>query len=81
MKTVFRTFHTAWKFFKYRVFKSDPYLDTFHAVFELASLFLTKDMVPYGLKFYVIYKFLWADCNASYVDENYRHISIRIHII
>ena len=43
------------------------------STFELASLFSTKDKVPYGLKTYVIYKFLCAGCNASYVGETYRH--------
>ena len=33
--------------------------------FKLASLFSTKDKVPYGLKSYVVYKFLCAGCNDS----------------
>ena len=41
------------------------------STFKLASLFSTKDKVPYGLKFYVIYKFLCAGCNASYVGETF----------
>ena len=45
----------------------------------LASLFSAKDKVPYGLKSYVVYKFLCAGCNASYVGETYRHISTRTH--
>ena len=49
------------------------------STFKLASLFSTKDKVPYGLKSYVIYKFLCAGCNASYVGETYRHISTRTH--
>ena len=49
------------------------------STFKLASLFSTKDKVPYGLKSYVIYKFLCAGCNASYVGEIYRHISARPH--
>ena len=49
------------------------------STFKLASLFSTKDKVPYGLKSYVVYKFLCADCNASYVGETYRHISTRAH--
>ena len=49
------------------------------STFKLASLFSTKDKVPYGLKSYVVYKFLCAGCNASYVGETYRHISIRTH--
>ena len=49
------------------------------STFKLASLFSTKDKVPYGLKSYVIYKLLCAGCNASYVGEAYRHISTRTH--
>ena len=49
------------------------------STFKLASLFSTKDKVPYGLKSYVVYKFLCAVCNASYVGETYRHISTRTH--
>ena len=33
--------------------------------FKLASLFSTKDKVSYGLKSYVVYKFLCAGCNDS----------------
>ena len=43
------------------------------------SLFSTKDKVPYGVKSYVVYKFLCTGCNASYVGETYRHISTRTH--
>ena len=49
------------------------------STFKLASLFSTKDKVSYGLKSYIVYKFLCAGCNASYVSETYRHISTRIH--
>ena len=46
---------------------------------KLTSLFSTKCKVTYGLKSYVICKFLCAGCTSSYVDEIYRHISIRTH--
>ena len=36
----------------------------------------TKDKVPYGL---IVYKYLCAGCNTSYVGETYRHISTRTH--
>ena len=49
------------------------------STFKLASFFATKDKVPYGLKSHIIYKFLCADCNASYVGETYGHISTRTH--
>ena len=47
------------------------------SAFKLASLFSSKAKVLHGLKSYVIYKFLCADCNASYVGLTYRHISTR----
>ena len=49
------------------------------STFKLASLFSTKDKVPYGLKSYLIYKFLCAASNVSYEGETYRHISARTH--
>ena len=49
------------------------------STFKLASLFSAKDKVPYGLKPYVIYKFLSIGGNASYLGESYRHISTRTH--
>ena len=45
--------------------------------FKLSSLFSTKYKVPYELKSYVVYKFICASCNASYVGETCRHISTR----
>ena len=45
--------------------------------FKLASLFSTKDKVPYGLKSYVVYKFLCAGCNDSCLGKTNRHISTR----
>ena len=47
------------------------------STFKLACLFSNKAKLPHGLKSYVIYKFLCAGCNASYVGETYRHISTR----
>ena len=38
-------------------------------VFNTFKLASTKDKVRFGLKSYVIYKFLCAGCNTSYVDE------------
>ena len=49
------------------------------STFKLASLFSTKNMVPYGVKSYVVYKFLCVGCNASYVGETYRDISTLTH--
>ena len=47
------------------------------STFKLASLFSTKDKVPYGLKSYVVYKFLCAGCNDSCLGKTNRHISTR----
>ena len=52
---------------------------SFSAHLNWHLLFSTKGKVPYGLKSYVIYNFLCAGCNASYVGEIYRHISTRTH--
>ena len=49
------------------------------STFKLASLFSTKDKVPYGLKSYVVYKFLCAGCNDSCLGKTNRHISTRNH--
>ena len=49
------------------------------STFKLACLFSTKSKGPYGLKSCVVYKFLCAGCNSSYVGETYRHISTRAH--
>ena len=47
--------------------------------FKLTSVFSTKDKVSHRLSLYEIYKFLCSNCNASYIEETYRHISARIH--
>ena len=47
------------------------------STFKLASLFSTKDKVPYGLKSYVVYKFLCVGCNDSCLGKTNRHISTR----
>ena len=51
-----------------------------YSTFKLPSLFSTKDKDLYGLKSYVVYKFLSAGCNASYVGKTYRQISTRTHV-
>ena len=57
--------------------KEDTNIKIVYSTFKLASLFSAKDKFPYGLKSYVIYKFLCAGYNASYVGKTYRHISAR----
>jgi hypothetical protein len=41
-------------------------------------MFSTKDVIPLGLKSFVIYKFMCASCNACYIGETSRHLSTRI---
>ena len=59
--------------------KEDTNIKIVSSTFKLVSPFSTKDKFPYGLKSRVVYKFLCAGCNASYVGETYRHISTRTH--
>ena len=64
-------------FMQYAFCKEGINLKIVFSTFKLASLFSTKDKVPYGLKSYVVYKFRCTGCNTSYVGETYRHISTR----
>ena len=45
---------------------------------KLASFFSTKDKIPENLRSNVVYKFVCAGCNASYVGETQRHLTTRI---
>ena len=47
--------------------------------FKIASCFNLKDRPKISLKANVIYKFTCASCNASYVGETSRHLSVRIN--
>ena len=46
-------------------------------------MFSVKDPVPFDLRSRVVYKFLCAGCNASYIGETSRHLSTRVreHLI
>ena len=59
--------------------KEDTNIKIVFSIFKLVSLFSTKGKVLCGIKSYVVYKFVCAGCNASYVDDTYRHISTRTH--
>ena len=59
--------------------KEDANIKIIFSTFKVASLFWTKDKVPYGLKSYVIYKPYYAVVISRYVDETYRHIYTRTH--
>ena len=73
-----------WKKLTKKFCKEGTNVEFIFSTFKLASLFTTKDSilkvqlkVLYGLKSYLVYKFLCADCNTSYVSETYIHISTR----
>ena len=37
-----------------------------------------KDKVPFDLRFYVVYKFVFDSCKADYIGRTKRHLSTRI---
>ena len=41
-------------------------------------MFGVKDPIPRGLRTCVVYKFLYAGCNACYVGETSRHLSTHV---
>ena len=41
-------------------------------------MFSVKDPVPLELRWRVVYKFLFAGCNACYIGETSRHLSTRV---
>ena len=59
-------------------YNEDTNIKIVFSTFKFASLFSTKVKVSYGLKSYVIYKFLCVCCKASYVGETCRHRNISI---
>ena len=46
---------------------------------KISSFLSTKDGVPSVLKSYVVYKFICANCQVSYVGETCRHLHVRIN--
>ena len=46
--------------------------------FKISSLFSMKDRVPFDLRFYVAYKFVYGSCKADYIGRMKRHLSTRI---
>ena len=46
---------------------------------KISSFFSSKDKLPGALKSFVVYKFICANCNASYVGETCRHLDERIN--
>ena len=51
--------------------------------FKIGDMFGVKDPIPRGLRTCVVYKFLFASCNACHVGETPRHLSTRVreHLI
>ena len=45
---------------------------------KIGSMFSTKDKIRSFLKSMVVYKFVYASCNACYVGETARHLPTRI---
>ena len=58
--------------------KEDTDIKLVFTAFKLARMFSTKDPVPKNLLSSVIYKFVCAGCESSYIGQTGRHISTRI---
>ena len=41
-------------------------------------MFGVKDPIPYGLRTFVVYNFLWAGGTACYAGETFQHLSTRV---
>ena len=46
--------------------------------FKIRNMFSMKDPVPFKLRSRVVYQFTCAGCNACFVGETFRQISMRI---
>ena len=46
--------------------------------FKISSLFSMKDIVPFDLRSYVVYKFVCGSCKADYIGSTKQHLSTRI---
>ena len=53
-------------------------ISTCFSLFKIGSLFSVKDSVPSGQKSLVVYLFVCAGCNASYIGETTRKLVTRI---
>ena len=61
-----------------RYCKADLDVKLVFSTFKLRNMFSVKDLVPQSLRSRVVYKFLCAGCNASYIGETTRHICARV---
>ncbi len=59
--------------------KKDTKIQIIFTPFKIANCFSLKDRPLSSLKANVVYKFVCASCNASYVGETSRHLSVRIN--
>ena len=46
--------------------------------FKISSLFSMKDIVPFDLRSYVVYKFVCGSCKADYIGRTKRYLWTRI---
>ena len=58
--------------------KADLDVKLVFSTFKLRNMFSVKDSLPQGLRSRVVYKFLCAGCNASYIGETTRHLCTRV---
>ena len=54
------------------------YIKLVFSAFKIRYLFSAKDSIPRELRSCVVYKFLCANCNVSYIGETTRHFSTRV---
>ena len=46
--------------------------------FKISSLFSMKDKIPFDLRSFVVYKFVFGSCKADYTGRTKRHLSTMI---
>ena len=62
-----------------RLCKKDTKIRIIFTPFKIGNCFSLKDRPLFSLKANVVYRFVCASCNASYVGETSRHLSVRIN--
>ena len=61
-----------------RYCKADVIIKLVFTPLKISTYFSTKDIVPFALKSNLIYEFVCKGCNASYIGETTRHLSVRM---
>ena len=46
--------------------------------FGISSLFSMKDIVPFDMRSYLVYKFVCGSCKADYIGRMKQHLSTKI---